>query len=138
MWGWLFLLPCDTSHKWGCQLKSMYYRAPFDGFRHSSCKFLVFRISPTRTGELNSRQPQRPMRVEDIHTTGCCPVPRRDRLRHCYHHLSAMQFSVRCLTPWLRWTTALFVVLRRYTLPRRGWILKGLCRIMFNENNEVL
>jgi hypothetical protein len=52
------------------------------------------------------------MGVEGIHTTGCCPVSRTDRLRHCYHHLSALQPSARCLTPWLRWTRALFAVLR--------------------------
>jgi len=63
---------------------------------------------------------QSPMRVEGIHTTGCCPVPRRDRLRHCYHHLSAMQSSARCLTPWLQWTIALFAVSGRYLSPRRG------------------
>jgi len=80
----------------------------------------VVHISPTRTGELNSHHQQSPMRVEGIHTTGCCPVPRRDRLWHCCHHLSAMQPSARCLTPWLRWTRALFAVLGRYSPPRRG------------------
>jgi hypothetical protein len=66
-----------------------------------SCRFIVVHISPTRTGELSSHHPQNPMRVEDIHTTGCCPVPRRDRLWH-YHLLIAMQPSARCLAPWLR------------------------------------
>jgi hypothetical protein len=31
-----------------------------------------------------------------------------------------MQPSARCLTPWLRWTTALFAALGRYRPPRRG------------------
>jgi hypothetical protein len=69
--------------------------------RNISCKFLVVHITPARTGELNSHHQQSPMRVEGIHTTGCCPVPRRDRLRHCYHYLSVMQSSARCVTPWL-------------------------------------
>jgi hypothetical protein len=42
-----------------------------------------------------------------------------NRLRHCYHNLSAMQPSTRCLTPSLRWTTALFAVLGRYRPPMR-------------------
>jgi hypothetical protein len=54
------------------------------------CVFLVVHISPTRTGELDSDHQQSPMRVEGVHMTGCCPVPRRDRLRHCCHHLSTM------------------------------------------------
>jgi hypothetical protein len=54
------------------------------------------------------------MRVEGIHTTWCCPVPRRDRLRQCCHHLSAIQPSARCLTPWFRWTRTLLAVLGRY------------------------
>jgi hypothetical protein len=66
-------------------------------------KFLVVHISPTRNGELNSNHQHSPMRVEGLHTTGCCQAPRGVRLRHCYHHLSAMQPSARCLTPWLRW-----------------------------------
>jgi hypothetical protein len=84
------------------------------------CRFLVVRISPTRTGQLNSHHQQSPMRVEGIHMTGCCPVPQRDRLRHCYHYLSVMQSSARCLAPCLRWTRALFAVLGRYPSPRRG------------------
>jgi hypothetical protein len=48
------------------------------------CRFLVIHISSTRTGKLNSHHQQSPMPVECIHTTGCCPVPRRDHLRHCY------------------------------------------------------
>jgi hypothetical protein len=76
-----------------------------------SCRFLVVHISPTRTGELNSRHPQSPMRVEGIHTSWCCLVPRRDRLWQCSHHLSAMQTSTQCLTPWLRWIRAMYAVL---------------------------
>jgi hypothetical protein len=34
----------------------------------------------------------------------------------CDHRLSVMQPSTRCLTPWLRWTRALFAVVRRYPL----------------------
>jgi hypothetical protein len=45
------------------------------------CRF----ISRTGTGEIKS--PPSFMPVEGIHTTGCCSVLRRDRLRHCYHHL---------------------------------------------------
>jgi hypothetical protein len=84
------------------------------GFVVFTCGCLVIRVSPTRTGKLNSRHPQSPVRVEGMLTTGCCPVSLRDRLRHCYHHLSAMQPSARCLTPWLRWTRGLFAVLGCY------------------------
>jgi hypothetical protein len=44
-----------------------------------SCSFLLVHISSQEPWELNSRHPQRPMRVESMHTTGCCPVPWRDR-----------------------------------------------------------
>jgi hypothetical protein len=76
----LFLLPCDTSHNQSCQLKSLYYRSLLVAFTIFSCRFLVVHTSPTRTQELNRHHQQSPMRV---HRTGCCPVPRRDRLRHC-------------------------------------------------------
>jgi hypothetical protein len=79
-----------------------------------SCRFLEVHISPTRTGELTGHHPHSPIWVEGIHMMGCCPVPQRDRLGHCYHHLSAMQLSARCLTPWLQWTRALFTVLSSY------------------------
>jgi hypothetical protein len=36
-----------------------------------------------------SHRPQSFMRVEGIHMTGCCPVPQRDCLKCCHHHLSA-------------------------------------------------
>jgi hypothetical protein len=49
-------------------------------------------------GALNSRHQHSPMQMEGIHTTGCCSVPRRDRLLHCYHHLGAVQPLARCLT----------------------------------------
>jgi hypothetical protein len=67
-------------------------------------------IIPTRTGELNSHQPKSPMREEGVHTTGCCPVPRRDHLRHCCHHLSATQLSAQYFIP----------LLGPYRPPRRG------------------
>jgi len=58
------------------------------------------------------------MRAEGIHTTGCCLVPRKNRLRHCCHQLSAMQPSARWLTRTLAsvWTRALFAVLGPYSL----------------------
>jgi hypothetical protein len=96
----------------GCQLKSSFCRVPFDGF---DGRFLVVRISPTRTRELNS-SPTDPLAGEDIRTTGCCPVPRRDHLWHCYHHLSATRPSALCLTPWLRWARALFAAVGHYAL----------------------
>jgi hypothetical protein len=115
----LFMLPYGTSDKYGCQLSiTGLLLLAFAIFY--SCIFLVVHISPTRTGESNSHHQQSLTRVESVHTTGCCPVPRRDRLRHCYHHLSVMQPSARCLTPWLQWTRTLFAVLGRYPLPRRG------------------
>jgi hypothetical protein len=77
-------------------------------------RFLVVHISPTRTGELNSHLQQSPMSVKGLYTTGCCPVPWRGRLWHCYLHLSAMEPLARCLTPWLRWTRSLFAVLGHY------------------------
>jgi hypothetical protein len=81
-----------------------------------SFRFFVVHISPITIRELNSHHQQSPMRVEGVHTAGCCPLPWRDRLRHCYYHLSAMQPSARCLTPWLRWARTLFAVLGRYPL----------------------
>jgi hypothetical protein len=37
------------SYKQGCQLKSLFCRAPFEGFRHFfSCKFLVVYVSRTK------------------------------------------------------------------------------------------
>jgi hypothetical protein len=102
------------------------------------CIFLAVHVSTTRTGELNSHHQQSPIRVEGIHTTGCCPVHRRDRLRYWYHHLSAIQPSARRLTLWLRWTAALFAVLRRYPRPRRvhlgldfGGVLQLTTRVFF-------
>jgi hypothetical protein len=73
-------------------------------------KCLKVHISPTRTGEVRSHHQH--MEVEGILTTGRCPVPGRDRLRHCCHHLSAMQPSARCRTPWLRWTVLVRCPLR--------------------------
>jgi hypothetical protein len=85
--------------------------------------------------ESTSHHQQSPMRVEGIHTTGSWPVPWRDRLWHCYRHLSAMQPSVRCLTPWLQWTRALFTVLTRppplATLAHRVRFWRAFCRIMY-------
>jgi hypothetical protein len=100
---------------------------PTKAFIIFSCKYIVAPISPTRIGELNSHHMQSPVRVEDMHNTGCCPVPRRDRLQH---NLSAMQPSTRCLTPWLRWTRALFAVLGRHPpsatrTPRVNFFLGG-------------
>jgi hypothetical protein len=85
---------------------------------HLPCLFLfiIVYIRPTGTGEFSSHHQQSPMWVEGKHTTGCCPVLRRDLLRHCYHHLIAMQPSARCHTPWLRRTTALSAVPRLYPL----------------------
>jgi hypothetical protein len=57
--------------------QGLFCRPHIDGFRHF-CTVILVHISPTRTGELNSHHKQSPMRVEGIHTTGCCPVPRRD------------------------------------------------------------
>jgi hypothetical protein len=57
------------------------------------CIILVVHISPTKSGVINSHHQQSPMRMEGIRTTGCCPVPQRGLLRHCYHHLSAMLHS---------------------------------------------
>jgi hypothetical protein len=60
------------------------------------------------------------------YTVWCCAVLRRDRLRHCCHHLSAIQPSPRCLTPWLRWTRALFAALEPHLpatrAPRFGFL----------------
>jgi hypothetical protein len=53
-----------------------------------------------------SRHLQCPVWVEDINTSGCCLVSWGDCQWHCYHHLSAMQPLVWCLTPWLGWTIA--------------------------------
>jgi hypothetical protein len=62
-----YCISCDQ----GCQLKSLYYRVPFDDFHHYfPCRLLVVRItsSKTRIVELNSHHQQCPMRVEGIHT----------------------------------------------------------------------
>jgi hypothetical protein len=45
-----------------------------------SVDFLWSMLVPKRTGDLNSQHPQSLMWVEGIHTTRCCPVPRRDYL----------------------------------------------------------
>jgi hypothetical protein len=67
-----------------------------------------------------SHRPQSFMRVEGIHMTGCCPVPQRDCLQCCHHHLSAMQPLARFFTPTLLWARALFAVLRYFPRPWRG------------------
>jgi hypothetical protein len=54
--------------------------------------------------------------------TGCCLVPQRYCLRHCYHHLSAMQPLAQCLTSWLHWTRALFAILGRHRPPLEGFL----------------
>jgi hypothetical protein len=85
-------------------------------------------ISHTITGDFSSHDQQSTLWVEGIHNEVCCPKPQRDRLPHCCHHLSAMQPSARCLTPWLRWIRALFVVLGRCPLrgeDDKGWVLEG-------------
>jgi hypothetical protein len=53
--------------------------------------------------------PAEPMPVEGIHRTMCYPVPRSDRMWHCYRHLSATQ-------PWLWWAIVLLAVLVRHPL----------------------
>jgi hypothetical protein len=100
---------------------------PFDGFRRFFRTFLVVHISPTRTGVLTSHHPQSHIRVEGIHTRGCCPAPRRDHLRRCCHYLSVIKW----LTSWLLWVGALFAVLRRCPLrdvDAWGWILEECVR----------
>jgi hypothetical protein len=100
----LFLLPCDTSHNQSCQLQSMYYRSLLVAFTIFSCRFLVVHISPTRIQELNRHHQQSPMRV---YRTGCCPVPRRDHLRHCCTFgtmlVDQSLFSILAVTPSPRW-----------------------------------
>jgi hypothetical protein len=78
-----------------------------------SADFLGSILVPQEPGNWKSHHQLSPTRVEDIDTARRCPVPQRDRPRQCCHHLSAMQPSARCLTPWLRWTRALFAALRR-------------------------
>jgi hypothetical protein len=39
-------------------------------------------FGPTSNGDIKGHHPQRPIRVEGINITGCCPVPRGDRSRH--------------------------------------------------------
>jgi hypothetical protein len=91
-----------------------------DGLCSKYRKHWLIDNSPARTGELNHHYSQSPTRVEGIHSTGCCPVPRRDRSRHCYHHLVAMQPSAQYLAPLFRWSRALFAVLDVTPSPRRG------------------
>jgi hypothetical protein len=119
-------------------VKCLHYRAPFDGICHLlSSRFLVVHISPTRAGELNSHHPHSPVRVEGILTAGCCPVPRRDRLRHCCHHLSAMQPSARRLTPWVRWTRALSAVRGRIGLDFGGEASLNILQINKVDRPEI-
>jgi hypothetical protein len=54
-------------------------------------------------------QPAEPITGERHAYDGCCMVPCRGCLSHCYHHPSAMRASAQCLTPWLWWTRILFV-----------------------------
>jgi hypothetical protein len=63
---------------------------------------------------------------------GAARCPPRDLLRHCCHHLSAMQPSARCLTPWLRWPRALFAALGLYRPPRRGRLGLGFGGVQVN------
>jgi hypothetical protein len=44
--------------------------------------FPAVHIGPTSNGDLKGRHPERPIRVEGMSTTGCCPVSRGDRSRH--------------------------------------------------------
>jgi hypothetical protein len=73
------------------------------------------------------------LEVQGIHTMGFCPVSQRNCLWQCYHHLSAMQPSAQCLTPWLPWTTAVF---HPRTLPPSGTRMprvkfwRGTCKIL--------
>jgi hypothetical protein len=100
-------IKCSLINEIWIQLKS----SPF-----FPCTFLVVHISLTRTWELNGHHRESPMRVEGMHTTGCCPVLLRDCHQHCYHHLNALQPLAWCLTSWLWWTWALFAALARYPL----------------------
>jgi hypothetical protein len=56
-----------------------------------SFSFLIVLVRPTSTRELNSHHLQISIWAEGLHVMGCCPMPQRDRLQLCYHHLSAMQ-----------------------------------------------
>jgi hypothetical protein len=84
-----------------------------------SCIFLVVHQSH-KNWESNCHNLQTVIRVQGLHTMGRCPVSWRDSLWHCCHHLSAMQPSAWCLTPWLRWTRALFAIIVHYIPLRRG------------------
>jgi hypothetical protein len=101
----LFVCPCPRSLGWfvrtaGIPRKRRQHsgeqpllQVSFVDIRHfffPFCRFLVVYIIPTRTGELNSNHPQSPVRVESIHMMGFCLMPRRNRLRHCYHILASV------------------------------------------------
>jgi hypothetical protein len=63
---WLARSNCSLLRDMDILVMTLYYGAACDGFRHLvfSCTFLVVRVSPTRTGELNSHHPQGPVWVE--------------------------------------------------------------------------
>jgi len=56
---------------------------------------------PQNAGKAYTHYPWIHMRMEGLHTMGCGLVPQGDRIRHCYHHPSAMQPSARYLPSWL-------------------------------------
>jgi hypothetical protein len=55
------LLPYGTSDKQDCQLKSLYYRASFDGFRFISHRFLVIHTSPQKNQGIKQLPPVEPL-----------------------------------------------------------------------------
>jgi hypothetical protein len=110
------LAPCweESTYKWKLYIWEFLHMASAITLL-SSCSIII----PWELGN-KSHHRQSPMWVEGINTMEYCLVPWRDRLWHCYHHLSVMQPSAQYLTPWLRWTVALFTVRGRYPPPRRG------------------
>jgi hypothetical protein len=99
---WYVAPPTNRAVNWTAYIIGLLYMA----FALFFCAFLMVHISPTRTGDLNSHHQQ------------CCPGD--DGIVCDTAITTAMQPSARCLTPWLRWTTALFAILRRYPPPWRG------------------
>jgi hypothetical protein len=46
------------------------------------CFYFGFHFGPTTNRHIKGHYPQRPIQMEGINTTGCCPVLRGDRSRH--------------------------------------------------------
>jgi hypothetical protein len=130
---------CSLLREFTLLVKRLDYSAPFVGFCHFPCIFLVGHVNLMRNGVLNSHHLQSPMWVEGVHMTRCCPVP---QWIDCD---TAIATSVP-YTPWhdvshldLWWTRAIFTILGHF-LPqfqgRTGLDFRELLPVGFILNHS--